>query len=116
LDNLVDFLVRCLEHPAAAGETFLVSDGEDLSTPELIKKIAFKMDKPTRIFPFPFSLLRLGALCLGKKSLIDRLCGSLQIDITKAKQILDWTPPVSVDEGLRRTVDCYIEQKENVYD
>jgi len=116
LDNLVDFLVRCLEHPAAAGETFLVSDGEDLSTPELIKKIALKMDKPTRIFPFPLSLLRLGALCLGKKSLIDRLCGSLQIDITKAKQILDWTPPVSVDEGLRRTVDCYIEQKENVYD
>ncbi len=111
LDNLVDFLILCLKHPAAAGEAFLISDGEDISTPELIKKIAAFMDQPTRFFPFPPKLLHFGAKLLGKEQVVDRLCGSLQIDISKARQVLGWKPSVSVDEGLKATVDWYLQNK-----
>ena len=107
LDNLVDFLITCIEHPAAAGETFLVSDGEDLSTPALIRRIALSMNIPARLIPVPVCLLRLGGSLLGKKSEVDRLCGSLQVDISKAKSVLGWKPPLSVDEGLAKTADWY---------
>lgn len=112
LDNLVDLLVHCVQHPGAAGETFLVSDGEDLSTPELIRQIAAKMDRPARLTPCPTGLLRLGAHLLGKGTMLEQLCGSLQVDISKAEQILGWKPPVSVDEALSKTVDWYLEEKE----
>ena len=107
LDNLVDFLITCIEHPAAAGETFLVSDGEDLSTPALIRRIALSMNIPARLIPVPVCLLRLGGSLLGKKSEIDRLCGSLQVDIGKAKGVLGWKPPLSLDEGLAKVADWY---------
>jgi nucleoside-diphosphate-sugar epimerase len=90
---------------AGPRETFLVSDGEDLSTPELIKRIALHMGRPTRLFPVPVKLLQLGAKLTGKTAEVDRLCGSLQVDISKAKQVLGWKPPVSVDEGLGKAVE-----------
>jgi len=108
LDNLVDFIMCCLKHPAAAGETFLVSDGEDLSTPELIKRIAFHMGRSARLFPVPKKLLQLGGKLTGKTAEVDRLCGSLQVDISKAKRVLGWIPPFSVDEGLAKTVEWFV--------
>jgi nucleoside-diphosphate-sugar epimerase len=93
-----------LKHPAAANQTFLVSDGEDLSTTELLKRMGTALDHPARLFYMPPALLKLGATVLNKPSIYQRLCGSLQLDITKTRQLLSWTPPVSVDEGLKRAV------------
>jgi nucleoside-diphosphate-sugar epimerase len=104
LDNLVDLLIRCVDHPAAAGQTFLVSDGEDLSTPDLLRCMAAAMDRSARFFPVPASLLRIAGSALGKRAEIERLVGSLQIDSGRTRQILGWTPPVSVHEGIRRMV------------
>ena len=104
LDNLVDLLIRCVDHPAAAGQTFLVSDGEDLSTPDLLRHMAAAMGRSARLFPVPVSLLRLAGSALGKRGEIDRLVGSLQIDSSHTRQVLGWTPPVSVEEGIRRMV------------
>lgn len=104
LDNLVDLIVTCLDHPAAAGQTFLVSDGEDLSTPELIKRLATAMGRPARLVPMPPALLKLGGAVTGKKAEVDRLIGSLQVDIGHTCETLGWRPPVSVDEGIRRSV------------
>lgn len=112
LDNLIDFITCCIKHPAAAGETFLVSDGEDLSTPELIKKIAQFMGRPCRLFPFPPNLLHIVGKLIGKSDMIDRLTGSLQVDISKAQNVLGWKPPMSVDAGLRKTVDWYKKRTE----
>jgi nucleoside-diphosphate-sugar epimerase len=104
LDNLVDLLIRCVDHPAVAGQTFLVSDGEDLSTPDLLRHMAAAMGCSARLFPMPVSLLRLAGSALGKRAEIDRLVGSLQIDSSHTRRVLGWTPPVSVQEGIRRMV------------
>ena len=104
IDNLVDFIVTCLEHPAAANQTFLVSDGEDLSTPDLIRRMARAMNRPARLLPVPKSVLMAAAAMLGKRDMAQRLCSSLQVDISKSRALLGWNPPVSVDEGLRRAV------------
>jgi len=107
LDNLVDLIVTCLNHPAAANQTFLVSDGEDLSTAQLLKRMGAAMGQPTRLFYVPPALLKLGATVLNKPGIYQRLCGSLQLDIAKTRQLLGWTPPVSVDEGLRRAAEGF---------
>jgi len=104
LDNLVDFIAICIDHPAATNQTFLVSDGEDLSTTDLLRRVAQGMGKEARLFPVPVGLLKLGAALLGKKALFQRLCGSLQVDISKSRQLLGWNPPITVEEGLRRAV------------
>ena len=101
LDNLVDLLIRCVDHPAALGQTFLVSDGEDLSTPDLLRHMAAAMGRSARLVPVPVPLLRLVGSALGKRAEIDRLVGSLQIDSSHTRQVLGWTPPVSVEEGIR---------------
>jgi nucleoside-diphosphate-sugar epimerase len=103
-DNLVDFIIHGMKHPAAANETFLVSDGEDISTPELVRRLARVMDRPARLIPVPAGLLRAGSAMLGRRDMAQRLLGSLQLDISKARRLLQWSPPVSVDEGLRRTI------------
>ena len=102
IDNLVDFIVTCLEHPAAANETLMVSDGEDLSTPDLIRRMARAMNRPAHLLPVPVWALKAGALLLGKGDAVQRLCGNLQVDISKSRTLLGWNPPISVDEGLRR--------------
>jgi nucleoside-diphosphate-sugar epimerase len=104
LDNLVDLLIRCVDHPEAAGQTFLVSDGEDLSTPDLIRHMAGAINRSPRLFPVPVSLLRLAGSALGKRAEIDRLVGSLQIDSSHTRRVLGWTSPVRVQEGIRRMV------------
>ncbi|MDP3164634.1 MAG: SDR family oxidoreductase [Hydrogenophaga sp.] len=102
LDNLVDLLITCIDHPAAANQTFLVSDGEDLSTADLMRRLGRAMGKPARLFPIPPSLLQLGANLLGKGDMAQRLLGNLQVDISHTRNTLHWAPPISVDEGLRR--------------
>jgi nucleoside-diphosphate-sugar epimerase len=100
LDNLVDLIITCIRHPAAAGQTFLVSDGEDLSTPELVRKLAHAMGRPVRLLPVPPTLLRLGGKMTGKTAEVERLIGSLQVDISHTRETLGWTPPISVDEAI----------------
>ncbi len=104
IDNLVDLIVTCLDHPTAANQTFLVSDGEDLSTADLLRRLGAAMGRPARLLPVPVGLLALGAKLLGKPELFQSLCGSLQVDMSKTRELLGWGPPIGVDEGLRRAV------------
>ena len=105
LDNLADLIVTCLDHPAAAGRVLLASDDEDVSTTELLRRVAIAMGKPARLVAVPPSLLKAGAQLLGKRKMAKRLLGSLQVDISNTKDLLGWTPPISLDEGLRRCFD-----------
>jgi nucleoside-diphosphate-sugar epimerase len=109
LDNLVDLIVTCIDHPAAANQTFLVSDDEDLSTTALLRRMAAALGRPARLVPVPVGLITLGARMIGRPGVAQRLCGSLQVDIGKTKELLDWSPPVSVGEGLRRTAEHWLK-------
>ena len=104
LDNLVDLLVRCVGHHAAPGQTFLVSDGDDLSTPDMIRRIAQAMDKNALLLPVPSNLLRTAGRLTGREAELDRLLGWLQVDQEHTRQTLDWVPPVTVDQALQRAV------------
>jgi nucleoside-diphosphate-sugar epimerase len=104
LGNLIDFIVTCINHPAAANQTFLVSDDEDVSTAELLRRMGLALKKPASLFYVPSLLLQCGAVLFNKSEMHQRLCGSLQVDITKTKNLLHWKPPLSVDEGLRRVI------------
>ncbi len=105
LDNLVDLIVTCLTHPAAANQTFLVSDGEDVSTTELLRRMGSAMGRPARLVPVPAGLLKLAATMLGKRDVVQRLCGSLQVDIEKTRRLLDWNPPLSLEQGLKKAAE-----------
>jgi nucleoside-diphosphate-sugar epimerase len=104
LSNLVDFIVTCITHPQAANQTFLVSDGQDLSTTELVRGLAQAAGVPACLLPVPVWALQAGATLLGKGDAVQRLCGNLQVDMSKARSLLGWVPPVSVEEGLRRAM------------
>ena len=106
--NLSDLLLRLLTHPAAPGRVWLVSDGEDRSTPELIRDIGRAMGRRVRLLPAPLGLLRLAAILSGRTTELRRLCGSLQVDMTSTCRELGWAPPVTVQEGLARTVRWYL--------
>lgn len=105
LDNLVDLIITCIDHPGAANQVFLAGDGKDLSTTELLRGIGNAMGKPARLIPVPPGLLMFGAGLLGKKDVAQRVLGSLQVDISNARNLLGWEPPLSVEEGLRRCFD-----------
>nr|WP_310334071.1 SDR family oxidoreductase [Pseudomonas corrugata] len=111
LDNLVDLIVTCIQHPAAANQVFLVSDDEDLSTSELLRRMARALGRPARLLPLPMWLLSSTAELLGKKALSQRLCGSLQVDIEKTKTLLDWTPAIGVDGALVKTAKDFLESR-----
>lgn len=104
IDNLVDLIMTCLDHPAAANRTFLVSDGEDLSIADLLRRLGVAMGRPARLLPVPVGVLALAAKLLGKMEMFQSLCGSLQVDISKTRELLGWCPPIGVDEGLKRAV------------
>jgi len=104
LDNLVDILIRCVDHPAAQGQTLLVSDGENVSTPDLLRYMAAALGRSARLLPVPVTLLCLAARLMGKRAEINRLVGSLIIDDSHTREVLDWTPPVSLAEGIFRMV------------
>ena len=107
LDNLIDLIQVCITHPAAANQIFLASDGVDLSTPELLTAMAAALGKPARLIKLPESLLMLGAKLVGKQAMAQRLCGSLQVDSSKARELLGWQPPVSVQEALHKVAVAY---------
>jgi nucleoside-diphosphate-sugar epimerase len=108
--NLASLLVRTLEHPGAAGRIWLVSDGRDLSTPELIRSLGRALQRRVRLFPVPVSLLRLAGRMVGRAAEVSRLCGSLKVDISATRRELDWSPVLSVEDGLARTADWYRDQ------
>lgn len=110
LDNLVDLIVTCVDHPAAANQAFLVSDGEDLSTSEMLRRMACALGKQARLLPVPAVLLECGAALLGKRAVAQRLCGSLQVDIRHTCETLNWSPPVSVDEGFRAAASAFLNE------
>lgn len=101
--NLVDFISCCIEHPKAANQIFLVSDNKDLSTTELLRLCAKALNKKAFLLPVPQNLIKLCALLIGKESIAQRLCGNLQVDTLKARQLLNWTPAISVNDGLIAT-------------
>lgn len=107
LDNLVHFIATCLQHPAAAGNIFLVSDGDDLTITALLRKIATAFSQPARLVPVPMIVLEIIGRVLGKEAVVQRLCDTLQVDITRARQLLDWKPPVRVDTALAKTVQQF---------
>lgn len=111
LENLVDLIVTCIEHPAATNQVFLAGDGEDLSTSELLQRLGTALGKPARLLPIPQGVLEFGLKMLGKGDVAQKLCGSLQVDISKARDMLSWNPPVNVDEGFQKTVDWYMKER-----
>ena len=110
LDNLVDFLCTCVASPAAAGRTFFISDGEDLSTTELILALAAAMGRPARLLPVPAHILGLLGRVTGRSAEIERLIGTLQVDISPNLE-LGWAPPFSVETGLQETVKWFKSQR-----
>ena len=104
LENLVDLLLVCIRHPEAAGHVFLVSDGEDISTTDLLKKIAVVMGKKSKLIPMQPRWLESLAFLLGKRAVLQRLCSNLQVDIEKTRQILGWEPILTLEQGLKNTI------------
>jgi nucleoside-diphosphate-sugar epimerase len=110
LENLVDFVLCCAVHPAAANQTFLIADNQPVSTPQMLRYLSAGMGKHLLLLPVPVSLMRVAAKLVGRKALFDQLCGSLEVDASKARQLLGWTPPVSVEEAMRKTAKAYLAE------
>lgn len=105
--NLVDALITCATHPVAAGQTYLISDGEDVSTPDLLRRLGEGMGCTTRLFPCPPGILEIAGAMVGKSGQAQRLLSSLQIDSGKIRRELNWTPPYSLQQGLQATAEWY---------
>jgi nucleoside-diphosphate-sugar epimerase len=113
LENLVSLIVTCIDHPAAANQTFLVSDGRDLSTTELLRQMGAALGKSPRLLPVPTWFLKGAAAVLGKKAFSQRLCGSLQVDISKTCDVLGWAPPMTVEDAMNTTARDFLERKQH---
>ncbi|WP_445946125.1 UDP-glucose 4-epimerase family protein [Shewanella sp.] len=111
VDNLVDLLITCIDHPNAGNQVFLVSDDHDLSTAELISKLSKACGKSGFMLPIPIIFFQLIARLIGKQKFIDRLTGSLRVDINKTKELLNWTPSQSVDVGFKIAADAFLKGK-----
>lgn len=112
LDNLVDLITVCIDHSSAANEIFLASDGEDVSTAMLLQRLGRALGCPARLIRVPPVLLHAGAKMLGYGSVADRLLECLQVDIAKTRRTLNWTPPLSLDEGLKRTARHFLKRSD----
>jgi nucleoside-diphosphate-sugar epimerase len=108
--NLCDLLMKLLQCPAAPGQVWLVSDGEDLSTPDLIRRVGRAMGRPTKLLPIPQGLIQLVGRLAGRQDEVARICGSLEVDIAATRRELGWSPPLTVDESLARTIDWYLSE------
>ena len=110
LGNLVDAIITICISSEAAGQTYLVSDGVDVSTAELIRRIARALGRPARLFSFPTSIMQLAGKVLGKSATLDRLFGSLTVDISKIRHELKWKTPYRMEDGLKETAEWFKEQ------
>lgn len=110
IENLVGLIETCISHPAAANETFLVADGEDLSTTEIIRCLVLGMNRRVFLPPVPQAMLRKGLELLGKKNIAQRLCDNLQVDIRKTQERLGWVPSISTENALRKTAQVFVEE------
>jgi|SRR5690625_38712 len=113
LENVVDFIALCVEHPQATNQTFVIADGASISTPELLKLLAQGMNKKVLLLPVPVKLMELGAKLLGREAMFEQLCGSLEVDITKAKTLLSWQPPVSTAQAMQQTAQHFLSSQRN---
>lgn len=111
IGNLVDLIVTCIEHPAAANQTFLVSDGKDLSTTQLLRHLAQALGRKPLLVPIPEGVLRMVASVLGRQAIAQRICGSLQVNIDKNRDVLGWVPPVNVDRAMLQTARYYLDKQ-----
>ncbi|MCF6250293.1 MAG: SDR family oxidoreductase [Methylococcaceae bacterium] len=111
LDNLVSFIIHCIDHPKAANEIFLISDGEDVSTTELLRKVAKVFGQKAFLLPVPITWMRLVATLMGKSDVTNRLFGSLQVDSSKVYELLGWKQVITMDEQLKKTADAYLNEK-----
>ncbi|WP_300180645.1 SDR family oxidoreductase [uncultured Aliivibrio sp.] len=109
VDNLVDLIITCIEHPKAANQTFLVSDNADVSTTGLLNNMAVALNVPNRLIPIPASWFNLASKFAGKPAISQRLCGSLQVDISKTVDLLNWNPPYSSAECMKKTADAFLD-------
>lgn len=109
IGNLVDMIVTCIEHPAAANQIFLVSDGDDLSTSQLLRCLASALGKKVWLLPLPEWLLKLAASAIGQRTVAQRVCGSLHVDIDKNRKLLGWAPPIKVEAAMRQTARQYLD-------
>lgn len=110
LDNLIDLIATCIESPAAANRLFLVSDGHDMSTAELLRTMGNALGCPARLLPCPVWLLRILARLVGKPTIAQRLLDSLQVDISETTTVLGWTPPLDVDRAMQKTAGHFLQQ------
>ncbi|TKJ84602.1 NAD-dependent dehydratase [Pseudomonas koreensis] len=110
IGNLTDLVLTCIDHPAAAGEIFLVSDGEDLSTTQLLRRTALALGNSAKLVPVPAGLLQAAASMVGKSGIAERLCGNLQVDIQRTCELLGWRPPINTEKALRQTVEHYRDE------
>jgi UDP-glucose 4-epimerase len=108
VDNLVDLIVTCIDHPNAANQTFMVSDDDDVSTSQLLANMATALGVPNRLLPIPNTWFILAGKLMGKPAIAQRLCGSLQVDISKTKEMLNWLPPYSSAESMQKTADAFL--------
>jgi nucleoside-diphosphate-sugar epimerase len=111
--NLTDFILHCVQNPLAYNQVFLISDGKDLSTTELLREAAKALEVPSRLLPFPAGLISFAAKLIGKKNIADRLCQSLRVDSSKARDRMQWTPPYSVQQGLRESAASLVSNNSN---
>ncbi len=109
IENLADLICVCVDHSRAANQVFLASDGEDLSVPDLLRRLAAALRVRARLIPIPVAWLRFGARALRQTHVFDRLCRSSEVDLAETQALLSWRPPRSVDEGLSRTAKHYLE-------
>ncbi|MFV8383020.1 UDP-glucose 4-epimerase family protein [Vibrio parahaemolyticus] len=113
VDNLVDLIITCIDHPKAANQVFLVSDDYDVSTSAMVREMAIALGKPTRQLPVPVWLYKLVGKLLNKSDVVDRLTGSLQVDITHTKETLGWNPPQTLRAGFKQTANAFLQSKKN---
>ncbi|HFQ4921619.1 TPA: UDP-glucose 4-epimerase family protein [Vibrio vulnificus] len=113
VDNLVDLIITCIDHPKAANQVFLVSDDHDISTSEMVREMAIALSKPAWQIPVPIWCYKLVGKLFNKSAVVDRLTGSLQVDISHTKETLGWTPPQSLQEGFKQTAEAFLQSKKN---
>ena len=113
VDNLVDLIITCIDHPKAANQVFLVSDNQDVSTSEMVSEMAIALGKPSWQLPIPVWCYKFAGKLFNKSEVVDRLTGSLQVDIAHTKQTLGWVPPQTLQQGFKQTAQAFLRSKNN---